>query len=196
MRALSTTDLILEPQTAAHADEMFAVLSDPAIYEFENAPPPSADWLRARFSRQETRRSPDGNEQWLNWVIRLNSSQQSAGYVQATITGQHALIAYELSSQYWGKGIARAAVSIVLQELARHYGIRQYFAILKQRNFRSKKLLDRLGFVQASTGQLSMLNPDKDENAMALSVQASGPALPVPHHACGHSSKGAGRPKW
>ena len=27
---------MLEPLTAAHAHEMFAVLSDPAIYEFEN----------------------------------------------------------------------------------------------------------------------------------------------------------------
>ena len=34
---------------AAHADEMFVVLSDPAIYEFENAPPASADALRERM---------------------------------------------------------------------------------------------------------------------------------------------------
>jgi len=32
MRVIQTGNLTLEPQTAAHAEEMFAVLSDPAIY--------------------------------------------------------------------------------------------------------------------------------------------------------------------
>ncbi|MFC7421645.1 GNAT family N-acetyltransferase [Iodobacter arcticus] len=195
MRTLKTAALILEPQTAEHAEAMFVVLRDPAIYEFENAPPVSADWLHARFLRLEARASPDGAEQWLNWVIRLTASQQLAGYVQATITDQHALIAYELSSAHWGKGIARAAVSAVLQELAQHYGIKQYFAILKRHNIRSKKLLDRLGFVQASATELLMLNPDADENAMFRKTYESGPDWPDPHHPSGHSSKGAGRPK-
>jgi hypothetical protein len=40
--------LVLEPQVAAHAAEMFRVLGDPAIYEFENAPPESEAWLARR----------------------------------------------------------------------------------------------------------------------------------------------------
>ena len=71
MRLIKTSNLTLEPQIAAHAEEMFAVLGDPAIYLYENEPPPSLEWLRDRFTRLETRRSPDGNEQWLNWVIHL-----------------------------------------------------------------------------------------------------------------------------
>ncbi|MCX7205948.1 MAG: GNAT family N-acetyltransferase [Proteobacteria bacterium] len=167
MRTLNTAALILEPQTADHAEAMFVVLSDPAIYEFENAPPASIDRLHARFSKLEARASPDGSEQWLNWVIRRTASQQLAGYVQATISDQHALLAYELSSKHWGKGIAQEAVSAVLQELAQHYGIKQYFAILKRRNVRSKKLLERLGFVQASATELLVLKPDTDEDAMS-----------------------------
>jgi [ribosomal protein S5]-alanine N-acetyltransferase len=195
MRTLHTATLILEPQTAAHAEAMFVVLSDPAIYEFENAPPPSLTWLHARFSRLEARAAADGSEQWLNWVIRQSASQQLAGYVQATISDQHALIAYELSSEHWGKGVAREAVSAVLQELAQHYGIKQYFAVLKQSNYRSRKLLDRLGFVQASTAELLILKPEADENAMSCKAYASGSDLPDPHHVSGHSSNGAGRPK-
>jgi len=34
MRVIETGNLTLEPQTAAHAEEMFAVLSDPSIYEY------------------------------------------------------------------------------------------------------------------------------------------------------------------
>jgi hypothetical protein len=46
MRAIDTGNLILEPQTAEHANEMFVVLSDPAIYEYENQPPPSLEWCQ------------------------------------------------------------------------------------------------------------------------------------------------------
>src|SRR5438132_522309 len=51
MHVIETGSLTLEPQTAAHAEEMFAVLSDPAIYEHENEPPPTLEWLRARFAQ-------------------------------------------------------------------------------------------------------------------------------------------------
>src|SRR5437879_10120533 len=55
MHVIETGSLKLEPQTAAHAEQMFAVLSDPAIYEHENEPPPSLEWLRARFAQLESR---------------------------------------------------------------------------------------------------------------------------------------------
>ena len=73
MRTLETAALTLEPLTVRHADEMFAVLGDPAIYEYENEPPASLDALRRRYAALESRRSPDGSEGWLNWVIRLPS---------------------------------------------------------------------------------------------------------------------------
>ncbi len=110
MHVIEAGSLTLEPQTAAHAEEMFAVLSDPAIYEYENEPPPSLEWLRARFTQLESRRSANGQERWLNWVIRLPTSKL-VGYVQATVDPNgRAAIAYELSSAYWGRGLARQAV--------------------------------------------------------------------------------------
>jgi ribosomal-protein-alanine N-acetyltransferase len=117
MRVIETTSLTLEPQTTAHAEEMFVVLSDPAIYEYENEPPQSLEWLRARFAKLESRCSTDGEEQWLNWVIRLPASEL-VGYVQATVRANgHAAIAYELSSAYWGRGLAHAAVDAMIREL-------------------------------------------------------------------------------
>ena len=126
---------------------MFAVLSDPAIYEFENAPPPSVDWLRERYKRLESRRSPDGQQQWLNWVIRL-SGGELIGYVQATLMPNgRAAIAYELASRYWGRGFAREACEAMLAELAAGYGVRDAHAVFKARNHRSLRLLQRLGFL-------------------------------------------------
>src|SRR5258706_7258042 len=75
MNSVARGDLRLLPQVAAHADEMFVVLSDPMIYQYENEPPPSIEWLRDRFARLEARRSPDGRHQWLNWVIQISTAE-------------------------------------------------------------------------------------------------------------------------
>jgi ribosomal-protein-alanine N-acetyltransferase len=153
MRVIETDSLTLEPQTAAHAEEMFAVLSDPAIYEYENQPPPSLEWLRARFTRLESRLSADGQEQWLNWVIRLPTSEL-VGYVQATLDPNgRAAVAYELSSAYWGRGLAQQAVQAMISELVERYQVRKLTAVFKRKNLRSMRLLKRLGFSPASLGQ-------------------------------------------
>ena len=151
MHVIEAGSLTLEPQTAAHAEEMFAVLSDPAIYEYENEPPPSLEWLRVRFTQLESRRSADGQEQWLNWVIRLPTSEL-IGYVQATVDADgRAAIAYELSSAYWGRGLARRAVQAMISELGQRYQVRRLTALFKHNNLRSRRLLERLGFSPAAT---------------------------------------------
>ena len=166
MRVIDTGNLILEPQIAEHANEMFVVLSDPAIYEYENQPPPSLEWLRSRFTKLETRRSADGREQWLNWVIRLPSSEL-IGYVQATVHGDgHASIAYELSSTFWGRGLAFQAVGAMIAELVRFYSVRRVVAVLKRDNVRSKRLLERLGFASASPEDHVAHGAESDELLM------------------------------
>ncbi len=152
MNSISVGGIVLEPQVAGHAAEMFDVLSDPAIYEFENAPPESRDLLADRFKRLESRVSPDGTEQWLNWVIRLPTGTL-AGYVQATVTRDGtAHIAYELSSRFWRQGIGSAAVAGMLAELTASYGVFNFVATLKERNYRSLGLLTRLGFERDGPG--------------------------------------------
>jgi RimJ/RimL family protein N-acetyltransferase len=166
MRVIETGSLALEPQIAAHADEMFAVLRDPAIYEYENEPPPSLDWLRTRFTKLETRLSADGREQWLNWVIRLPTSEL-IGYVQATVRPEgRAAIAYTLSSAYWGRGLAYQAVSAMISELVEHYDVRSLSAVLKRDNSRSMRLLERLGFALASPAQHVTRQVDDGEALM------------------------------
>lgn len=162
MRTIKAATLTLEPQVAAHADAMFAVLSDPAIYEFENAPPASAEWLRTRFTKLETRQSADGQEQWLNWVIRL-PGHELIGYVQATVRNDgSALIAYEFGSAFWGKGLAHQAVSSMISELVSQYDTRELWAVLKRANHRST----RLGFTLATAAQHVELDAEPDESVM------------------------------
>jgi RimJ/RimL family protein N-acetyltransferase len=173
MNVIEANGVRLEPQVAAHAAEMFVVLSDPAIYEFENEPPASLEWLRTRFTKLETRLSGDGKEQWFNWVIRLPGSGL-IGYVQATLTAEgDATIAYELSSPYWGRGLAHEAVRAMISELQSHYRARRLFAVFKRANFRSRRLLERLGFTPGTPQQYVEQQVEPDEDLMSHEIPCS-----------------------
>jgi [ribosomal protein S5]-alanine N-acetyltransferase len=166
VRLLTGKGLTLEPQTAAHAKAMFEVLSDPAIYEFENAPPASEAYLFERFTKLESRTSRDGSEHWLNWVIRLPGGAL-AGYVQATVTANlDAHVAYELSSPFWRRGIGSAAVSTMLDELQTAYHVKHFYATLKARNFRSEALLKHLGFSLVTDPASASIDAEADEIVM------------------------------
>lgn len=166
MKSLRAGALLLEPQTRCHAAEMFRVLSDPAIYEFENAPPESVRWLEDRFGRLESRSSADGSEQWLNWVVRVPTGEL-AGYVQATVMTQGlAYVAYEFASKFWRQGVGRSSVNAVLEELSAGYSVRSAVAVLKARNFRSLALLRNLGFAPDPAPGLASINCQADERVM------------------------------
>ena len=171
LETLSTTRLQLEPQVAAHAEEMFAVLSDVRIYEFGNEAPVSLEWLRERFLRLESRLSPDGREKWLNWVIR-HSSGEAIGYVQATVLEDgRALIAYEIGSAWWGKGYGREAVAGMLAELATRFRVHEASAIFRIDNRRSRRLLEHLGFSTPPDDVRNGYRPESDEDVMVLVFQ-------------------------
>lgn len=157
MRRLEAPPLRLEPLEARHAGAMFAVLSDPAIYEFENQPPPSLEWLEGRYTRLETRTSADGTESWLNWVVLLDD--EAIGYVQATVEAAGlAWVAYEFGSAFWGRGLASLATRAMIEELRASYDIHTLLAELVAANHRSVRLLERLGFEAAGT-ELTVAHP-------------------------------------
>jgi len=176
MNSLETPRLLLEPQTAAHAQAMFEVLGDPAIYRYENAPPASLEGLCERYAKLETRRSGDGHEQWLNWVLRQRSGDL-IGYVQATVKADgQAFVAYVLASAHWGQGLASEAVTAMLGELAARYGVHTLWAVFKRANARSRRLLERLGFAAADAADVLSLAIDADEDLMLRCIAATVPA--------------------
>jgi [ribosomal protein S5]-alanine N-acetyltransferase len=152
MHQLIAPLLTLEPLTVAHADEMFAVLSDVQLYPYlDYTAPTSVEQLRKVYTRQQTRRSPDGREQWLNWVLRLTSSGALIGTVQATVLHDHSSwVAYVLSSQHWGRGYAATATQAMMDCLRDDYAVTRYLATVERDNERSIKLLQRLGFDAAA----------------------------------------------
>jgi RimJ/RimL family protein N-acetyltransferase len=139
--------LVLEPQVAAHAAELFAVLDDRGLYDFiDDKGPASEEALRARLARLESRASPDGSQAWLNWVVRT-AEGEVAGYVQATVGADHrAEIAYVLGRRFWRRGYGFAACSTMLDELKASYGVTRATATLDPDNAASLALLRKLAF--------------------------------------------------
>ncbi len=92
-QAISTRRLDLLPLGVEHAEEMAAVLSDPALHTFIGGTPDTPQALRSRYQRM-TAGSPDPAVFWLNWVIRLRDESCLTGTVQATVDPSgHGLLA-------------------------------------------------------------------------------------------------------
>lgn len=109
MQTIVTTELTLEPLRTSHAEEMFEVLGDEAIYRYlDYSPPSSVEHLRGVYAKLEARRSPDGSEAWLNWVIRPQG-ESLVGYVQATVAaGRSAHVAYVLQANSGARAMRNA----------------------------------------------------------------------------------------
>jgi ribosomal-protein-alanine N-acetyltransferase len=152
----SCQTVTLEPRTMAHAEELFPVLAEAALYEFiDEDPPESVEALRRKLARSEARKSPDGSEHWLNWVVR-DGSRRVAGYVQATVAANlETNVAYAFGSAFWGRGIATQAVAQMLHIVAAEFGVETFIVVAERRNTRSVRLAERLGFVEVPREQVS-----------------------------------------
>jgi [ribosomal protein S5]-alanine N-acetyltransferase len=169
MNLIVAKSLRLEPLVAAHAEQMVATLSAPALYDYmPGAPPASVSALRERYIRLETRRSADGTQQWLNWIVRLPSGE-CAGFVQATIYPAHTGdFAFLLAPAHWGRGVAFDACQAVLPYLFATVGVTALFATVDPRNARSASLLLRLGFVEVTPADYPHGNVELGDRVFAL----------------------------
>ncbi|MFG2820774.1 GNAT family N-acetyltransferase [Kitasatospora sp. NPDC048365] len=110
----STARLDLLPLRVEHAEEMAAVLADPALYAFTGGEPPTVEQLRARYERQ-TAGSPDPAEAWFNWVLRADG--RLCGYVQATVRAAEAEVAWVVGTAWQGRGYAAEAARALVAAL-------------------------------------------------------------------------------
>ncbi|MFG3241669.1 GNAT family N-acetyltransferase [Streptomyces sp. NPDC094461] len=121
-RAISTSRLDLLPLHVEHAEEMAAVLSDPALHTFIGGTPSTPQTLRSRYERM-TAGSPDLAVSWLNWVIQLRDVPCLTGTVQATVSladhGPTAEIAWVVGTPWQRRGIATEAARGVVDWLSR-----------------------------------------------------------------------------
>jgi ribosomal-protein-alanine N-acetyltransferase len=149
--ALQTARLLLEPVNAWHGETLFPGLKDPMLYAFiAKEPPLSTSEVSRRFEKLESRRSPDGEELWLNWAARrINGGY--VGLVEATV-GRDAIahVAYWVFSADQRQGFGREAVAVMLEHLAA-IGCVEAVAFIDTRNAASIRLVEALGFERRQT---------------------------------------------
>jgi RimJ/RimL family protein N-acetyltransferase len=98
--------MILTPLAVDDAGEMVGVLADRDLYEFTGGEPPSRTEIESLYRAQiEGPDRPD--ETWHNWILRF--SDEAVGFVQATVIGDAAEVAWVVGKQWQGQGLATEA---------------------------------------------------------------------------------------
>jgi RimJ/RimL family protein N-acetyltransferase len=117
---------------------MVAVLADPSLYTHIGGSPPSLDELRARYARQV------GHDGWLNWMLRRRDDERLVGFVQATVTGEEASVAWLVAPEAQGSGLATEAATAAVEWLAT-VGVVTFTAYIHPDNAASEVVARRLG---------------------------------------------------
>lgn len=148
---LETPRLLLEPINAWHGEPMFAGLKDPQLYIYTSDEPPLAvSELSRRYEKLETRRSPEGDQLWLNWAV-LDRAKGYVGHAQATVRADStSLVAWRIFTVAQRNGFATEAIAVMLDHLIA-IGCREAIAFIDTRNTASIRLAERLGFVLFAT---------------------------------------------
>lgn len=152
-RILETPRLLLEPLVPAHAEAIFEQLLDKRLYQFiPQDPPTSLQVLETRYLALSSRLSPNGQEAWLNWVIRCRDSSVYVGTLEATVhTNRTAALAYMIFPLFWRQGYAKEGCSRIIDNLFKDYGVSVVTVNIDTRNIASISLVEALGMKRVST---------------------------------------------
>ncbi len=149
---METTRLQIEAITAHHADHLFEVMLDDAIYLYVDEEPERDKVQLARRYDFLSRGAPEGSDEiWLNWAVKIKSQEQYPeqyiGTLQATLyPNSSADIAYMFSSAFWGKGYATEATVALCHYLFDEHNVSKIFVSVDTKNEPSIKLAKKLGF--------------------------------------------------
>jgi RimJ/RimL family protein N-acetyltransferase len=121
-----------------HAAKMVSVLADPALYVHIGGEPPTLDELRVRYARQVL------GEGWFNWMLRLRDDGRLVGFVQATLRGDEAILAWLVAPEEQGRGLATEAATAVIEWLPTA-GASSFTAFIHPDNVASEAVARRLG---------------------------------------------------
>ena len=146
--------LILSPMVRDDACELFGLLRELWLHRYTgNAPPASVGALRQKIRLWEGRRSPEGDELWLNWTVRQRSSGQVVGYVQASVGEGWADLGWVIGTPFQNRGYATEAGRRVAAWLREHLKVSELRAAIHPEHTASCRVAVQIGL--QPSGQLS-----------------------------------------
>ena len=149
---IRTDRLDLLPSSVDDAADLFPLLKDPSLGRYTGeAPPVDVHAVRARFESWASRRSPDGSELWLNWILRRRADGSAVGTVQATVGDGDAAIAWTVGTAFQGRGFATEAGGALIDWLRATLNVSVIVGSIHPENVASQTAAQRVGL--APTGR-------------------------------------------
>ena len=143
---IATSRLDLIPLTPDDADDLFPVLDDTELGRFTGeGPPDDVEALRGRFAFWSSRRSPDDDELWLNWVVRRREDGRAVGHLQATVGQDDAAIAWVIGTAHQRRGFATEAGGALVGWLHDALGVPVVNGCIHPDNVASQAAAARIG---------------------------------------------------
>lgn len=147
-RLLVTARLELAPLRPDHADELVSVLDDVRLYRFTGGETPSLEELRQRYEGWSSRKSPEGTERWLNWVVRRRVDVRAVGTLQATVARDDgrliAEVAWVIGVEHQGQGYASEAAKALVVWLF-DCGVQEIVAHVHPHHSASGRVASKIG---------------------------------------------------
>jgi RimJ/RimL family protein N-acetyltransferase len=147
--AIGTERLELRPLQPGDAAEMAVVLGDVRLHEFIGGSPASPDQLADSFRRLAAG-SGRPDELWLNWIVRLRTTGEAIGTVQATVTRagdrRAASVAWVVGVPWQGRGFASEAAAATVAWLDSS-GATAITACVRPGHIASERVARRSGLV-------------------------------------------------
>jgi len=133
---ITTDRLELLPVVPDDVPAIAALRMDPDVRQFLGG-------VLDAQAAQERARSVVGTTGY--WAVREPGEPSVVGLISLTPRGETLELSYEIATPYWGRGIANEAAAAVL---ARCGSEERVVAITQAKNRASRRLLERLGFIE------------------------------------------------
>jgi ribosomal-protein-alanine N-acetyltransferase len=138
----------LRPLREADADALYAYLRDPVVTELTSYPHVSIALVETMISRSLNRWAAGGLARWGLALQHDDALVGTCGFTDCSEVHRWGELAFDLAQAHWGKGLMGQAVAAVLQWTFRQDQVDRVQAFVRVDNIRSRRLLDRSGFVR------------------------------------------------
>ncbi|MGG4491059.1 GNAT family N-acetyltransferase [Metabacillus idriensis] len=145
--AIETKRLTLRKVTANDAQDMFSYLSDQDVVKHMGLEP--CRTVNDAMDEIKWYQSIYKGGTGIRWGITLKDVDKvigSCGFLNMSAKHYRAEIGFELSKDYWGKGIAGEALEAVVKYGYDHLQLERIEALIEPANFPSQKVVEKQGF--------------------------------------------------
>ena len=165
---LTTERLVLRELAPTDDEAVFLFWSDPEVQKYNAEPIQHVTQARALI---EEWRAEHAAQTHIYWAVVLTESNTVVGLIDFHRWNRHhhkAEIGYGLARSHWGQGIASEALNAMLSFGFQQMELHRIEANTIADNFRSVRMLERLGFQREGTRRESSWEDDGTYHNSAL----------------------------